>query len=100
MPRESLRYREVLKEAGAVIETIPVHLEKINKYQYLASMALDIDSSLSKQYIESAMTCTPNGDEQDIRKSRRKLIDLAYRIDPDFAVLMASRMDDDPARDE
>ncbi|HEU5375791.1 MAG TPA: hypothetical protein VFV38_10160 [Ktedonobacteraceae bacterium] len=46
------------------------------------------------------MACTPNGDEQDIRKSQRKLIDLAYRIDPDFAALMGSRMDDDPARDE
>src|SRR5260370_36886524 len=46
------------------------------------------------------MACTSNGDEQDIRKSQRKLIDLAYRIDPDFAALMASRMDDDPARDQ
>src|SRR5205807_8871043 len=69
-------------------------------YRYLASMALDIDSSLSKQYIEAAMACTSSRNEQDIRKSQRKLIDLAYRIDPDFAALMASRLDDDPARDE
>jgi hypothetical protein len=100
LPRESLPHREILKEAGEVIKTIPVHLEKMEKYQYLASRALDTDSSLSKQYIEAAMACTSNEDEQDIRKSQRKLIDLAYRIDPDFAALMASRLDDDPARDE
>src|SRR5260370_27808946 len=100
MPRESSHYREVLKEAGMIIETIPVHLEKVRKYQYLASMSLDIDTSLSKQYIEAAMTCAANQADPDLHRAQRKLIDLAYRLDPDFAALMASRMDDDPTREE
>jgi hypothetical protein len=100
MPRESSRYRDVLKEAGMIIETIPVHLEKVRKYQHLASTSLDIDSSLSKQYIEAAMSCATNQADPDLRGAQRKLIDLAYRLDPDFAALMASRIDDDPAREE
>lgn len=100
MPREHSHYREVLKEAGMIIETIPVHLEKVRKYQNLASMSLDIDSSLSKQYIEAAMTCTTKQVGSDLRQAQRKLIDLAYRLDPDFAALMASRLDDDPSREE
>ncbi len=100
MPRESSHYREVLKEAGMIIETIPVHLEKVQKYQLLASMSLGIDSSLSRQYIEAAMSCAANQADPDLHRAQRKLIDLAYRLDPDFAALMASRIDDDPAREE
>jgi hypothetical protein len=100
MPRESSRYREVLKEAGMMVETIPVHLEKVRLYRHLASISLDIDSSLSRQYIEAAMNSSKNQTDPDLHESQRKLIDLAYRLDPDFAALMASRIDDDPAREE
>lgn len=100
MPRDTPHFREVLAEAAAIIETIPVHLEKMELYESLASMAMHIDTSLSKQYIEAAFKCFSPSDDPDQHAIQRDLIDIAYRLDPEYAAFLASSMDDDRARIE
>lgn len=101
MPRESSHYKEVLKEAKETVDMIPVRLEKMWRYQHLAKRAFfSQDSSLSKQCIEEAMSCTPDPRGPTERRTQRNLIDLAYLIDTEYASFLASRLDDDPARTE
>jgi len=63
-------------------------------------MAMHINTSLSKQYIEAAFKCFSSSDDPDQHAIQRDLIDIAYRLDPEYAAFLASSMDDDPARIE
>ncbi len=100
MPRETSHFREVLAEAASIIETIPIHLEKMERYEALASMAMHIDTSLSKRYIEAAFKCFSRGDDPNQHTIQKELIDIAYRLDPEYAAFLASSMDDDRAKIE
>ena len=100
MSQDSQQFREVLTEAAEIIETIPVHLEKMERYESLASMAMYIDTSLAKKYIEAAFKCFSSSDDPNQHAIQRGIIDIAYRLDPEYAAFLASSMDDDPARIE
>src|SRR5260370_4404217 len=46
------------------------------------------------------MSGATNQADPDLHRDQRRLIDRACRHDPDYAALIASRIDDDPAREE
>ncbi len=87
----------LLKEARDIIERIPTLGDKIDRYEFLASLLVDVDVGMSKELLRLAFDYTKVGDPDELGSSRRSLVDLAYRIDPEFAEHLASELNDDPA---
>jgi hypothetical protein len=96
--RDSDRRKELLQEAHAVTSGIPTIRDRIDRLTALASYSADIEPSLPKQCLSSAMSLAKGATGQDLRDLQRNIIDLAHRLDPDLAALLASLSDDDPAR--
>jgi hypothetical protein len=99
-PKYGALQQEILEEARTAIEHIPVDLEKIEHYDILANRTLDINPSLSRDALKSAWLLATQNDNLNVRTARRRIIDLAHRLDPNLANTFASSMDDDPARAE
>ncbi|MDA8228936.1 MAG: hypothetical protein M0T74_14805, partial [Desulfitobacterium hafniense] len=87
-----------IKEAKELVEQIPAKYDQIEHYEMLASLVSDIDAAMCKNLIQTAMSATYEHDDLDMSQVRRRLIDLAYRVDPDLASSLASISDDDEAR--
>lgn len=60
---------------------------------------MEIDKPLSKECLKLAWKETLPMDITTLPNSRRRIIDFAHRIDPEFASSLASESDDDPGRE-
>jgi len=98
--KESSRRTATLEEAKEIVEQIPVDLDRIERYEALASMTLDIDQTMCRECLKSAMESAVKNDESDLYPVQRRIIDLAYKVDEDFAASLASLADRDPAREK
>ena len=70
----------------------------MNRLVDLASMMMDTESGLAKSCLRSAMEAIAKRDASGFRFIQRKIVDLAFKLDPDLAGSLASLADDDPAR--
>lgn len=84
-------------EAAEVIASLPCHYDRMVKLQYLASGVYAYDRGMAKAFLRRAMVSAVERDDPDYYASQRRIIDLAHRIDPEFASELASSLDDDPA---
>jgi len=96
--RELNKPRQLLVEAKRIIDTLPSRFDKIEHYEIFASYAWEIDNSLSRDSIISAMKAAITGDGEELYSAQRSLIDLAHRLDPDLATSLASVVENDEAR--
>ena len=88
----------LLNQAKELVSQVPSEYDRLDRYEIIADIAWEIDSTISKSCIQSVFKDNPNTDDVAIRDKQRDLIDLAYRIDADFAASLASVSDTDPAR--
>ncbi len=99
IPSERFDRKELLREARETADKIPVTLEKIKLYNALARTLGNIDTSLSKEYLELAMQATLlQKNDSALYEIQKEIIDLACQRDPDFGASLASSVDDDPTR--
>ena len=97
--KETTRRKQVLDEAKELVEQIPTTLDKIERYEELASMVLDMDRAMSRECFRLAMKSAVESESPELYSVQRRIIDNAYRLDPDLAASLASLADDDPARE-
>ena len=101
IPSKDAEFRlSVLREAKELVERIPAALDKIQHYEILASMAVDISIPWAKEMIRLAVKSAFNEDNPDLHETQKNLINLAYRVDPELASSLAALIDDDEGRRE
>lgn len=97
--KESANAFELFKEAKALIPKISTIEDRCGHYEELAKLCADVDKPLSKDCLRQAWNDTMPMNPAELPKSRRRIIDFAHRIDPEFAGSLASESDDDPGRE-
>lgn len=95
--RKSQR-RELFGEAIELIDQLPVSTERLYRFVALASLAIDSEQDLCRNFLRMAMSATMRDDDSTVLEMQRQVISLAHRLDPAFAASLASTADDDPAR--
>lgn len=96
--KEKKEIGNLAKEAYELVEKIPSSYDKIGRYELLADLIKESDPKLSRECMRMAMLSTKDASEPNIHDIRKGIIDLAYRIDPEYANKLTSIFDDDPAR--
>jgi len=91
---------EIIDESIEIINSIPVILEKVDHYQALAERIASFNMNKARHFLQSAMELSVKSSDTDdvVYPKQRRIIDLAYKIDPSFADQLASVVDNDPAR--
>jgi hypothetical protein len=92
------RAKQTFEDAKLEIEGLSSIRERLFRYESLAKDALEFDIKISKAVLQAAIQSSIALEAEDVNTTRRRLVDLAYRIQPDFAEKLASELDDDPAR--
>lgn len=90
---------EVLIEVQSIIDTIPTSLDRIERLESLADVAVAHEPGIARECLRSAMECSTRSDDPEVYAVQRRLVDQAFRVDEQLAVTLASTLDDDPARD-
>ena len=99
LPREMWPQKmSLLNETHQLIESIPSMFDRLDRLETLASLTVEIDKSLAKKLIEEARSALLQTPDPETEPIQRRLVDLAYRIDPDTASSLASSLDTDNAR--
>lgn len=85
------------QEAIELVDQIPSLVDRIDRYEYLATLA--DDPAMRKKCLQLAMQAAIGSAEPEIAMKKRNLVDLAYQsVSEEFAASLASLADDDPAR--
>jgi hypothetical protein len=99
MPKgESDRRRKAFEQAINIANTIPSLYDRIERLVDLASTMMDQEPSLAKTCLQTAMESLVKRDASGYRTVQRRIVDLAYKLDPNLAASLASLVDDDSAR--
>jgi hypothetical protein len=96
--KESTRRKDLIDECIRLIESLPSDVDKIDLLEAIAHECWDVDSSTSKKAISLAMKVPTQHDDGKSTEQKRRIIDLANKLDPELASSMASLFDSDPAR--
>ncbi len=93
----SAQKASLLSAAFLQISAIPSQLDQIERYLGLAEDVQGIDGALSKDCVTQAATAISRSTD-DVNDQRRRLVDIAHRIDEGFAKAIIERFDNDEAR--
>jgi len=93
----SAQRASLLSAAFQQICAIPSGLDQIDRYLGLAEDVQGIDGALSKNCATQAATVISRS-ANDVDDQRRRLVDIAHRIDDQFAKAIIEKFDDDEAR--
>ncbi|KAB2952144.1 ATP-binding protein [Heliorestis acidaminivorans] len=99
--KEQKKREDLIKKAKDLADTIPTTWDKLDRYETIAYEAWNVNKTFSKKIFEEAMKITlsyNNNKNYPFKKYQHKLIDITYKLDPEFASFLASQIDDDPAR--
>jgi hypothetical protein len=88
---------KLLEQARRLVSSIPWEFDQIERYIGLAEDVQRIDSSLCRELLMQASSVIPNK-SVDVREQRRRLVDIAYRVDKELAEQLIDRFDDDEAK--
>jgi hypothetical protein len=86
-----------LDEAKAIVDSMPILEERLDQY-YAMSRRFTKETNISKELLKSAMIQSLGEKSDSLDDRRRSLIDLAYRLDPEFASSLVALTNDDPAK--
>jgi hypothetical protein len=92
------RKRSLFEEAEKKTATLSSRQDRIQRYISIFEAALDFDRAICKKALKAATQDSQTLESNDVSSIREQLIDMAYRIDKDFAATLASGLDKDPAR--
>ena len=90
--------QKTIETALNVVEKIPSLIDKIERYEDLASIFIVIDQALAQRCLSSAMKSVTSTYDIDTSSVQKRIIDTAYGIDQKFATSLAALFDNDPAR--
>lgn len=87
---------EALARGLAFAEGIAASVDKIDRLRLLGQAAAKFDLKTAKEVLERAFRLSASH-PSDMRKAQERMIDFAYRLDPEFAESLAGHLEDDPA---
>jgi hypothetical protein len=99
-PRFHSLAAELFERARSIASAIPSVVDQLGQYEHIAVCAGRSDSLVARQSIRQAMESVRASLDPDLIPTQRRLVDLAYRFDPEFASSLVSALDDDPARED
>ncbi|RKF50882.1 hypothetical protein BCY88_01540 [Paraburkholderia fungorum] len=86
-------------EVNELFKTLPSPIDQINRLIQVSKNARGAGVNLAKEQLRSAMLMTLKAHDEDIAKqSRRRIVDIAEKISPEFANELLELIDQDPAR--
>lgn len=96
----SLRGEQIscLDKALVNIRNMPSEHDRLDRFQMLVDVASNIDGQRAKSILREAFQTLSSRDEKSLRVRRRRLIDLAHRIDKDLPASLAAITDSDHVR--
>jgi hypothetical protein len=87
----------LLESVRILIEDIPWQLDQIERFVGLAEDLQGTDTILCREILNQAAQAIALTKE-DTNEQRRRLVDIAYRVDEDFAKQLIDAFDDDDAK--
>lgn len=98
--KESVLQTQLLNDAKIIIDELPSIYDRIDLYENIASQAWLINSSISRKCMMDAMNIAILRNDKKCVKAQRKIIDLAYRLDPELAASLVSLASDNDIKKE
>jgi len=98
--KESVLQSQLLNDAKQIIDKLPSIYDRIDLYQNISSEAWVINSGIARKCMMEAMNIAIMRNDRKCAKAQRRIIDLAYRLDPELASSLVSLADDDSVRSE
>lgn len=89
---------DLYDSAITLIEKIPSTYDRASRYRGFAEELQFKKPTLARECIDKAMRVGIPRDDPSLHDVQRSLVDIAYRIDPNYASAVASTFDDDTAR--
>jgi hypothetical protein len=97
--KQAGRRKELLTKAENLLEKLPSEIDRVQRYKWLARLTLKDEPLFARRFIGAVLRCSfALRDEELAAEGQREAIELAHRIDPDYADQLARSLDDDPAR--
>ena len=101
LPNRMRKKREDLfKAAEAGAEGLRSIEDRYQRYETLAERSMDTDRSMAARVTEKAFRTVTVSDDSRNAVREKRLVDLAYSVDPELPMRMALLYDDDPAREQ
>lgn len=91
---------ELFEKSKTIVSELPSVIDRLVEFEHLAICAGSSDNAIAKQCIKLAMNGVKLTVDPELIPPQRRLIDLAYRLDPEFAGSLVSTLDTDPARED
>lgn len=88
---------KMLDTAREQISTIPWYLDQIERYLGMAEELQGVDTAACRELVTRAAAAISSSSE-DLREQQRRLVDVAYRVDEEFAKKLVDAFDDDDAK--
>jgi hypothetical protein len=93
------RRQQLLSQAEQFAGQIPSEFDKAHRFQWLAQMTVREEPAISRRFVKAAFQCAlALRDETRATEQQKQAIELAHRLDPDYANQLARSLDDDPAK--
>jgi len=89
----------LFEEAFSLASSISSTRDRLERMQIIAALASDFDKGLTKKILRAVSEVIKSARDTEADEDEvRKLVDLAYQVDPELAVTLASQLDKDEAR--
>lgn len=90
----------IFEEAVEEAKSIGSVYDSVERLVSLSEVAVQFDQTRSRGCIQEAISLTRGKELDAVQDLQRRAVDIAYRIDREFATDLVNLLDDDPARDQ
>jgi hypothetical protein len=89
--------QKLIADARADVQRTPSELDQIERYIGFAEDVQNSDQKLCRELINDAAAVLPHASE-DVASQRKRLVDVAFRVDESFAAALIDKFDDDDVK--
>ena len=101
LPKKMKNERDRLLSISKIdIMTLESDEDRYQRFITLAEIATDIDRNLAVEATKNAFKLITGSDDRQNVSREKRIMDLAYSVDPELPMNLAVLYDDDPARDQ
>lgn len=93
-PKFKGHVEKILSKVDKLIDKLTSNSEKISRLENIAEALSTRDREKEKYFLQKAISLLSNDNFDDKNSNEKRLIDLAYQIDPEFANSLVSSMTD------
>ncbi len=92
--------RDMLSEATELLREMNVASDRFHRYHQIAETAFRVDRQHFEDTVRAGLRAASELEAlgEEVWRERRRMVDLAFRLDPEFAERLIDELDDDPRR--